>query len=121
MNEKSKIIITNNPKVQESFVGKKELELIFVEERKKVFTKARDLIHQNWQLINHTMMANIPLHMHPYRSLALKKGTELDMQSLSLIEGAIERLGRGKLPKYNQRNLDDFQELDLVLFNEVKI
>lgn len=119
--EKSKLIITNNPKVRALFVGNNEIELVFVEERKAVFTKSRDLIHQNWQLLNHTMMANIPLHMHPYRSLALKKGTELDVKSLSLIESAIERLGRGKLPEYNQRNLDDFQELDLVLFKEVKI
>lgn len=123
MNEKSKIIITNNPKVKDFFTlqNNAEITLRFVSDRETVFTQARDLIHQNWKLLNHTMMANIPLHQHPYRSFALKKGRDLDTDSLLLIEQAIERLHRGRLPDYDVSTLCDFQDMDLILFKEVKI
>jgi grdX protein len=123
MNEKSKIVITNNPKVQSFFTSQNnpEIEILFVEKRDEVFTKARDFIHNNWKLLNHTMMANIPLHQHPYRSFALKRGATLDTDSLLLMEQAAERLTRGKLPNYDETTLNDFQDLDLVLFKEVKI
>ena len=58
MNEKSKIVITNNPKVQSFFTSQNnpEIEILFVEKRDEVFTKDREFIHSNWNMLNHTIM-----------------------------------------------------------------
>lgn len=119
-----RIVVTNNPKVKEYFDSKKNLHgfnLIFEEEREDVFITTRNFIHKNWELLNHSMMGNIPVHKHPYRSLALKKNTTLDTKSLALIETAIEMLNREKMPNYPENILGDFQDMDLILFKEVKL
>ncbi|UTC74060.1 GrdX family protein [Treponema sp. OMZ 792] len=117
-----RLIITNNPKVktfyEEDRTGlKNRYELKFLDSRDEVFQKVRDLIHSNWKLLNHAMAGNIPLHKHPYRSMALEQQENLDTNSLILWESAMERVKRGKTPPYPDDVLEDFQELDYNLFS----
>nr|WP_314781675.1 GrdX family protein [uncultured Treponema sp.] len=117
-----RLIITNNPKVktfyEEDRTGlKNRYELNFLDSRDEVFKAVRDLIHSNWKLLNHAMAGNIPLHKHPYRSMALEQQENLDTNSLILWESAMERVKRGKTPPYPDDVLEDFQELDYSLFS----
>ena len=117
-----RLIITNNPKVktfyEEDRTGlKNRYELKFLDSRDEVFKVVRDLIHSNWKLLNHAMAGNIPLHKHPYRSMALEQQENLDTNSLILWESAMERVKRGKTPPYPDDVLEDFQELDYNLFS----
>ena len=117
-----RLIITNNPKVktfyEEDRTGLKDrYELKFLDSRDEVFKTVRDLIHSNWKLLNHAMAGNIPLHKHPYRSMALEQQEKLDTNSLILWESAMERVKRGKTPPYPDDVLEDFQELDYNLFS----
>ncbi|UTC90304.1 GrdX family protein [Treponema denticola] len=117
-----RLIITNNPKVrtfyEEDRTGlKNRYELTFLDSRDEVFKTVRDLIHSNWKLLNHAMAGNIPLHKHPYRSMALEQQENLDTNSLILWESAMERVKRGKTPPYPDDVLEDFQELDYNLFS----
>ena len=117
-----RLIITNNPKVktfyEEDRTGlKNRYELKFLDSRDEVFKTVRDLIHSNWKLLNHAMAGNIPLHKHPYRSMALVQQENLDTNSLILWESAMERVKRGKTPPYPDDVLEDFQELDYSLFS----
>ena len=117
-----RLIITNNPKVktfyEEDRTGlKNRYELNFLDSRDEVFKAVRDLIHSNWKLLNHAMAGNIPLHKHPYRSMALEQQENLDTNSLILWESAMERVKRGKTPPYPDDVLEDLQELDYSLFS----
>lgn len=117
-----RLIITNNPKVkafyEEDRTGlKNRYALKFLDSRDEVFKMVRDLIHSNWKLLNHAMAGNIPLHKHPYRSMALEQQEKLDTNSLILWESAMERVKRGKTPPYPDDVLEDFQELDYNLFS----
>jgi len=117
-----RLIITNNPKVktfyEEDRTGlKNRYELNFLDSRDEVFKTVRDLIHSNWKLLNHAMAGNIPLHKHPYRSMALEQQESLDTNSIILWESAMERVKRGKTPPYPDDVLEDFQELDYSLFS----
>lgn len=121
---KLKVVITNNPKVRtyyESLPMRPDYDLVFTDVKKEVLICSRDLIHKNWKLLNHTMVGNIPIYKHPYRTLVLQKNLEFDAYSLELIEQAMEHINRGKQPEYTAKVLEDFQELDFILFNEVKI
>ena len=117
-----RLIITNNPKVktfyEEDRTGlKNRYELNFLDSRDEVFKAVRDLIHSNWKLLNHAMAGNIPLHKHPYRSMALEQQENLDTNSLILWASALARVKRGKTPPYPDDVLEDFQELDYNLFS----
>ncbi|UTY33095.1 GrdX family protein [Treponema putidum] len=117
-----RLIITNNPKVKTFYEEdrtrlKDRYELKFLDSRDEVFKTVRDLIHSNWKLLNHAMAGNIPLHKHPYRSMALEQQENLDTNSLILWESAMERVKRGKTPAYPDDVLEDFQELDYNLFS----
>lgn len=117
-----RLIITNNPKVkafyEEDKTGLKNRYILkFFTSRDEVFEQVRNLIHSNWKLLNHAMAGNIPLHKHPYRSMALEQREDLDTNSLILWESALERVKRGKTPPYPDDVLEDFQELDYNLFS----
>lgn len=115
------VIVTNNPAVKRFYEEngtnfKTAVQLVFFDSREAVFITVRDLIHGSWKLLNHAMAGNIPLHKHPYRSMALRKQESLDTQSLLLWEAAMERVRRGPVPPYTEDVLEDFRELDYTLF-----
>lgn len=60
-------IITNNPKVMESYN-----DVIFVEGSfEEVLVKVRDLIHSGYELITHPLGASIRMLFSPYRSIII--------------------------------------------------
>ncbi len=120
---KNKLIVTNNEEVKDFYLNDKkgyafQYDFIFLPTREEVFTFVRDKIHTNWHLINNPMAGNIPVHKHPFRSVALEKGSSFDATSLSLWDAATERLNRGKLPNYPGDVIKDFAHLDFILFTD---
>ncbi|AGA66427.1 putative glycine reductase complex component GrdX [Brachyspira pilosicoli P43/6/78] len=56
----------------------------------EVLCKVRDFVHSGYQLLTHPIVSSIKPYETPYKSVALSKGSELDLYSLELIENAIE-------------------------------
>lgn len=119
--KKNKIIVTNNEEVRTFYNQEKKgysllYELIFIENLDALFVFVRDLIHTNWHLLNNPMAGNIPIHKHPFRSVAMEVGKIFDERSLFLWDEAIERRGRGALPNYTKEVIADFAHIDSMLF-----
>ena len=120
---KKKIIVTNNEEVRAFYIEDKKgyavlYELIFIEDLDKLFVFVRDLIHQNWHLLNNPMAGNIPLHKHPFRTVAMEVGKVFDERSLFLWDEATERRKRGTLPEYTKNVMLDFAHIDSMLFTD---
>ena len=90
MNMSRRKVITNNMKVRDwsGFLASDE----FVSGNASlVIVRCRDLIHLGWILLNHPMAGSLKPGENPYRTVILEKGEEdLDIESLSMIEVAIE-------------------------------
>jgi hypothetical protein len=95
-----------------------------------VFEKARDYIHLGWTLLNHPLYGNFTPKQQPYRTILLgRKAVEdhrfhqVDLDSLQLIEGSIQRFSSGfpeganplSFKHFSQEILDDFATVDLYL------
>lgn len=85
------IVVTNNPKIFEQ-VRSKNAEIIYMSDSDfmEVLCKVRDFVHLGYQLLTHPIVSSIKPYETPYKSIALSKGSELDLYSLELIENAIE-------------------------------
>ena len=121
--KKQKVIVTNNQIVKEFYLSDKkgyafQYDIVFLKSLEELFVFVRDLIHVNWHLLNNPMAGNIPLHKHPFRSMALEKGSSFDTRSLYLWDSAKERLSRGKRPDYSIDVIEDFAHLDFILFQD---
>lgn len=83
-------ILTNNPQVKADF---KELDFID-DSVEKVFTKARDLIHQGYSLISHPLPASKKMLSSPFRSIVFneQKGKKMDPAQVEVIENSIAKL-----------------------------
>lgn len=120
--KKNKVIVTNNKEVRDFYLNDKkgylfQYDIVFLDKIEDILIFVRDLIHSNWHLINNPMAANIPLHKHPFRSIALEKGN-FDERSLSLWDSATERFHRGKMPEYPANIIEDYAHLDFILFTD---
>ena len=120
---KNRIIVTNNEEVRTFYNEEKKgysllYELIFIDNLDELFIFVRDLIHERWHLLNNPMAGNIPLHKHPFRSLAMEVGKTFDERSLFLWDEASERRKRGALPQYTNEVMRDFAHIDAMLFTE---
>ena len=113
------IIVTNNPKIRETFI---KHELIWVEgSYRDVLVSVRDKVHQNYKLLTHPLSGSVKPNETPYKTIALESGTALDVDSLMMIENALERhdlLQADKAtPNWVDRVLDDFMVIDHDLFS----
>ena len=120
---KNRIIVTNNKEVRSFYDEDKKgyallYQLIFIENLDELFLFVRDLIHTNWHLLNNPMAGNIPLHKHPFRSVAMEVGKTFDERSLFLWDEATERLHRASMPNYPNEVIEDFAHLDFILFTD---
>ncbi|WP_373897713.1 GrdX family protein [Haloimpatiens sp. FM7315] len=121
------IIITNNPLAKEKL--KEEENVIMVEfingNVLEVFSKVRDYVHLGYELMTHPLMSSVKPNETPYRTVGVstKKQDKLNMQSLMIIEGAIETTEKflkiGKNPKWTDQILKDFQVIDYDLIYHV--
>ena len=82
--------------------------------------EVRDLVHQGYELITHPLMGSVKPNETPYRSIILKKGTDTDLQSVEIIEISLQTYEKFEKmkpsPKWKQSILEDFQFVDLRLF-----
>ncbi|HEY8364128.1 MAG TPA: GrdX family protein [Haloplasmataceae bacterium] len=83
-----KLIVTNNPLVYERHKGE---NIIYLENQDylDVLIKARDLIHENYQLMVHPLYSNFLADKTFYKTIVLKEGSKIDLESIELIEDAI--------------------------------
>ncbi|OPJ55781.1 GrdX family protein [Alkalithermobacter paradoxus] len=112
------IILTNNPLVKEKLSEKVIVQYIDCDYI-SLLTKCRDYIHKGFKILTHPLSGSIKPNETPYKSIAIKEGSQLDMDSLLLIEKSIDTANKFnnnfKTPDWNQTILDDFQVVDLDL------
>jgi hypothetical protein len=72
------------------------------------------------KLITHPLMGSVKPNETPFRSIIISKGTDLDIESLTIIESSIAVTEKfqsdNKVPVWNEKVLDDFRFVDLKLF-----
>ncbi len=112
------LIITNNPKIGENVNDRKVVTLD--ETYIGILKKCRDLIHEGYELLSHPLYGSVKPNETPYRTVIMKKGKSLDVNSLNLIEEAIETAtkfeGNKATPNWSERVLDDFRVIDFDIF-----
>jgi len=111
-------IITNNPSVQLL----ENIRVSFYEESLlQILYRVRDFVHLHHRLITHPLAGSIKPNATPYKSIIISGSPqqEIDMQSLQLIEGAIqvsERMLRDNPPKpLNTKVQADYALIDMEL------
>ncbi|PJE79351.1 hypothetical protein CI610_01673 [invertebrate metagenome] len=107
------LIITNNPMVEAKLAAYNQQ---FCDNYEQVLLTVRDKIHGGAKLVTHPLSGSVKPGETPYRSVAIDDiEDDLDMQSLSMIESAIDRLytmTRHGCRQYSQTVMDDFQLID---------
>lgn len=109
-------IITNNPDVS-ALPGAEYYE----ETLPQILERVRDLVHKHFRLLTHPLAGSIKPNETPYKSVALfpNPGTEIDLQSLQIIESAIQTVAKllqdRATPVWNNRVRADFALIDLSL------
>ncbi|MGL5440568.1 MAG: GrdX family protein [Filifactoraceae bacterium] len=113
-------LITNNPMVRDYFENISKISVQFIDGNyKDVLETVRDLVHENYEILTHPLSGSVKPNETPYKSVAVESSDSLDVQSLELIENAINtysKLQKDKeTPNWIPRVLDDFAVIDLDL------
>lgn len=114
------LIITNNPMIKDSITNR---EILFNKDMTyiQILKECRDLIHSGYELLSHPLYGSVKPNETPYRSIIMKKGKNLDIKSVTLIEDAIETAtkfqGNKITPNWTERVLDDFRVIDFDIFS----
>ena len=111
------LILTNNPRVQSKFAA---IEQHACESYEQVLHQVRNRVHLGARVLTHPLAGSVKPGETPYRSVAIDDWQGgLDMQSLEVIEGAIERfnimISCARQRTYDQKTLEDFQLIDYQL------
>lgn len=113
------LILTNNPMVKENTLEREILfkELTYVQ----ILEECRNMIHSGYELLSHPLYGSVKPNETPYRSIIMKKGNNLDINSVTLIEDAIATAtkfqGNKVTPNWPDRVLDDFKVIDFDIFS----
>ncbi|WP_042275443.1 GrdX family protein [[Clostridium] dakarense] len=113
------VIITNNPIVKQEIKDKEILQkdVTYI----GILKECRDLIHKGYELLSHPLYGSVKPNETPYRSIIMKKGKNLDTNSLMLIEEAIltsSKFQNNKnTPNWTERVIDDFKVIDFDILN----
>lgn len=117
-------LITNNPRFsKEKF---KDIEVEYHDiDYLEVLKKVRDYVHENWEVVTHPLYGSVKPNETIYRSVVIRKNTELDVASINLISeavGTFEKFRKNKeVPKWTDRVKDDFSVIDYdLLSNAIK-
>ena len=111
------VIVTNNPLVSEKRPGNIPVEYLETDYM-GVLKAARDKIHSGAVLLTHPLYGSVKPGETPYRSLLIREGgNKVDLQSLSLIEAAMEtcRKFTERTGLFGAGSVRDFQVVDLSL------
>jgi hypothetical protein len=113
------LVITNNPEVYKFYSNSYNMNFN-QGSYYDVLIEVRDLVHRSFELITHPLVGSVKPNETPYRSIILKQGVNTDFQSTEIIENSIityEKFEKMKSsPKWSQSILEDFQYVDLKLF-----
>ncbi|MZQ75324.1 MAG: glycine reductase [Peptoclostridium sp.] len=118
-------IITNNPLVKEKLLQKterpdkvKSVTLLDCDYM-GVLQNVRNLVHVGYKILTHPLYGSVKPNETPYRTICVEKGEGLDIDSLKLIESAIQTVDtfqkNYKTPVWDERVTNDFQVVDLDL------
>lgn len=117
-----KIIITNNPMVKEKYKDIFSLEFYDVSFL-DLLILVRDRIHIGYKLETHPLSGSVKPNETPYKTIVVSKGDSMDSDSLRIIENSIlttrKFLGIMNTPKWSEKILNDFQVVDLSLFDNI--
>ena len=112
------LIITNNPLVRDSKLNK-NTEFLYTDYM-GILKKCRDYIHSGYRLLSHPLYGSVKPNETPYRTIILKNDKDLDMDSIILIEEALNTAtkfrGNFETPKWPQNIVEDFQVVDFDIF-----
>lgn len=109
------IIVTNNPIVKSQITDKEIVhkDITYIE----VLKECRDLVHKGYEILSHPLYGSVKPNETPYRSIIMKKGNNLDTNSLHLIEEAIVTSSKfqnnKKTPNWPNKVIEDFRVIDL--------
>ncbi len=112
------LLITNNEKfLNDDIVKSKKIEIRYLEkDYRGVLEFARDLIHENYELLTHPLYGSVKPNETIFRTLVLSKGQTLDYNSLVLIEEALVTLDKfqknKKTPQWIESVREDFSVID---------
>ena len=119
------LLITNNKKfieIEKELLAKGIKVEFLGRDYIGVLQYGRDLIHSGYELLTHPLYGSVKPNETIYRTIILKSGSELDFNSLSLIEDAIqtaEKFKKNKLtPDWTERVKDDFRVIDYDLMSK---
>ena len=121
-----KLLVTNNPKVQEKLAKLIEVEYVDLE-LLDFFENVRNRIHQGAKLLTHPLSGSVKPGETPYKSVILEveDSKVADFDSINLIENAIATskklmAHRNRSPRIlTAQQQDDFQVIDLTLIMSV--
>lgn len=110
-------IITNNEKVKKEFESKYDIKYFDISYG-EILDKAHFMIAEGYKLLSHPLSGSVKPNETPFKSIMLsKEKKEIDMESLALIEKAIETYK--KFPKinisYKDNVIEDFRCVDYTL------
>lgn len=120
----SKIVITNNPYVNEKY--KDKMEVVYKEKLNyiEILEFLRDKIHEGHQLLTHPLSGSVKPNETPYKTIMIsKEKSELDQQGILIVEESIATAKKFQdnkaTPDWTERVLDDFRVIDLSLIENV--
>lgn len=115
-------IITNNPRVNEHYSDKFNLEFFPDDTQAEILKHARNKIHLGAKLLIHPMPGRIKPHETPYKSVLLEEGaSETNFDSVVIIEDSIKMtekyLNNTVYTKYYDELTQDLQYIDKLLLD----
>lgn len=118
------ILITNNIKVFNQY--RDYMDITYREDFSylDILKYTRDKVHQGHELLTHPLSGSIKPNETPYKSIIIsKKNTNLDQNSLNIIEESIQTankfLNLKTTPNWSEKVLEDFRVIDLSLIGNV--
>lgn len=107
------ILVTNNEKFieEKNYLESKKIDFRFVEtDYLGVLEHCRDMIHEGYEMLTHPLYGSVKPNETIYRSIVLEKNDKLDINSLTLIEEAIETTKKFKKNKQTPLWIDSVKE-----------
>lgn len=114
------LLITNNKRVRDE-IAREGLDIVFLEaDLLSLLKEVRNRIHLGARLLSHPLSGSIKPNENPYKSVLLDDNrTDLDMESLDIIENAIavaaNFIGMGLRYIEDEREDADYASIDLSL------
>lgn len=108
-------LITNNPRFINNYFRGIEIEYFDIS-YVDILKKARDYVHENYEILTHPLYGSVKPNETIYRSIIVKKSEGLDIASINLISEAVATFEKfrnnKKVPQWTDVVKDDFSVID---------